>query len=330
MKVATKSLAIALLFLFLCSCGGSKPRRSPLYVFAAASLNTALADFEKFFEQREKDVDVRVEVSGSLIAARKVSEYKRRGDIVISADRRIIDSLLIPRFADWQITFLSNEIVLAYSENSRRAAQLSSENWVQILLDPRVRVARTDENLGPLGYQTLLVWKLADVHYGKQLAGASLFEELSKRVSRKLIRPDAAELLPVLGTEADYVFVYRSMARDQNLKHILLPPEVNLSSAAHQGLYARVSVEISTSPGKSMTVRGEPILFSQTILRDSASKSGAVRFVKMLLGSEGRAILQRHGFSPLYPPRLYGPKESLPDELREVIFEPAEDTEATQ
>ena len=330
MKRLTRFLSIGLVLVLLCSCRGSKRPRRPLYVFAAACLNTALAEFEKPFEGKRENVDVRVEVSGSLVAARKVSEYKRRGDIVLSADKRVIDSLLIPGFADWQMVFLSNEMVLAYSENSRHAAEVSSANWPKVLLDPGVQVARVDENLGPLGYQTLLVWKLADMHYRELLGGTSLFETLSKKVSLNLIRPDAAELLPVLGTEADYIFVYRSMAKDHNLKHILLPPEVNLSSLAQKEFYSKASVTISAAPGHSVTIRGEPILFSLTILRDAPNKAGALSFVKMLLQQEGKAILRRHGFSPLSPPRLYGTRESCPESLRAIIPEPGDNSEVAK
>jgi len=326
----TKTLSIGLVALLLCSCGGSKRPRRTLRVFAAASLNTALAEFEKRFETRERDVDVRVEVSGSLVAARKVSEYRDTGDIVISADKRVIDSLLIPDFADWQVVFLSNEIVLAYSENSRHAAEVDSDNWPIIFLRPKVRVARVDENLGPLGYQTLLVWKLADIHYKEQLRGTSLFETLSKKVSRRMIRPDAAELLPVLGTEADYIFIYRNLAKDHNLKHILLPPEVNLSSLLHKDFYSKASVTVSAAPGHSLELRGEPILYSLTIPRDAPNRAGALSFVKGLLGPVGADIFRRHGLTPLSPAKYHGPRELMPEGLRGIVAESTGDTETTK
>jgi molybdate/tungstate transport system substrate-binding protein len=326
----TPKLLVAGLFLLsFCACRGPKTSRKPLYVFAAASLGTVLSDLEKSFERKYPEIDVLVEVSGSLVAARKVSEYKRRGDIVISADKRIIGSLLVPRFANWQIAFATNEIVLAFSENSRFGAELSSSDWPEILLRPEVRVARVDENLAPLGYQTLLVWKLADLHYEKELHGRSLFQALSQKVSRELIRPDAVEVLPMLGTEADYIFIYRSTAIDQNLKHILLPAEVNLSSFSHADSYSRASMTISSASGVPLTIQGEPIHFSLTILRDAPNRGGALSFVKALLGPEGRGILHRHGFLPITPARFYGPPESLPEVMRDFVSESASSAEAS-
>ncbi len=329
-KAQRRSLALALALALLCSCRGSGTRPKPLHVFAAASLNTALAELKETFEQNRPDIDVRVEVSGSLVAARKVSEYKRRGDIVIVADRRVIDSLLIPDFADWQAAIVSNEMVLAYSERSRHAAEVSSANWFRILLDPEVRVSRVDENLGPLGYQTLLVWKLADIHHENELEGTSLFETLRNKVTRRFIRPDAAEVLPLLGTDADYIFIYRSMAKDHNLKHLLLPPELNLSSFDHRDFYSKASVTIAAAPDQPLTIRGQPILYSATIVRDAPNQAGALAFMKMLLGAEGNAVLKRHGYAPLSPPQYYGPTESFPDSLREVLASPGTNTEITE
>ncbi len=315
-------VALALIAILFCSCRDSRTKPKPLLVFAAASLNTALTDFEKGFERENPHIDVQIEASGSLLAARKIREYKRRGDIVISADKRVIDNLLIPEFTEWQIAFLSNEIVLAYSEKSRRGAEVRANTWPGILLDPAVQVARVDENLGPLGYQTLLVWKLADTYYKEQLLGSSLFESLSRRVTPRFIRPDAAELLPTLGTEADYLFVYRSMARDHNLKHILLPPEVNLSSPDHSDRYSTVSVTISASSDRPLTIQGEPILFSLTIVREAPNEAGAVAFVETLLSAAGRAVFERHGFSVLSPPMCLGSRDSVPPSIRDILLPP--------
>lgn len=282
-------------------------------------MNTALADLEKSFEREHPDINVQVEVSGSLVAARKIREYRRQGDIVIAADKRVIDNLLIPEFTDWQIAFLSNEIVLAYSEKSRHGAKVQADTWPGILLDPAVQVARVDENLGPLGYQTLLVWKLADMHYQEQLRGNSLFDSLSKRVTPRFIRPDAAELLPMLGTEADYLFVYRSMARDHNLKHVVLPREVNLSSPGHSELYSKVSVTIAAAPDRPLMIQGEPMVFSLTIVREAPNAAGAVSFVEMLLSPVGKAVFERHGFSVLSSPICLGARDSLPQAIRDML-----------
>ena len=325
-----RSLTIAFLLVVLCSCRSPKTPRKLLHVFAAASLNNALAELEKSFEQKHPDIDVRIEISGSLVAARKVTDYRRRGDIIVAADKRVIETLLIPDFADWHILFVTNEMVLAYSERSRRAAEMSSQTWPQILLDPKVRLARADENLAPLGYQTLLVWKLADLHYAEDVHKTGLFDTLSKKVGPKLVRPDAVELLALLGTEADYIFLYRNMARDHNLKHILLPPEVNLSSTLHKTFYSQASVTISPAPDRSLKIQGEPVLYSLTVLRDSPNRAASLAFITALLSPEGEALLRRHGFSPLSPPKAEGRLAAFPESLRPLVSESTFEAESSE
>jgi ABC-type molybdate transport system substrate-binding protein len=148
-----------------------EPLSGELSIFFAASLDQVLAEMKTAFEQTHPGVQVRAEASGSQVAARKVSEYGRKADLVLTADWRVIDELLRPAHATWNIGFASNEIVLAYSESSRHAAEINGDNWPGMLLRNDVRVARVNEDLVPIGYQTLLVWKLAERHYAQRLAG---------------------------------------------------------------------------------------------------------------------------------------------------------------
>ena len=112
------------------------------------------------------------------------------------------------------------------------------------------------------------------------------------------------------------------MARDHTLKHILLPPEVNLSSPAHNDIYSRVSVTISAAPDRPLTIQGEPILFSLTIVRDAPNLTAAVSFVKTLLSAEGKAIFERHGFTLLRSPNYLGSLDSIPTSIRGTLPPP--------
>lgn len=274
-----------------------------------------MAELERKFEAAHPGVDVRTEASGSQVAARKVSEYGRRADVVLSADWRVIDEILLPAHASWNLGFASNALVLAYAESSRYAAEINADNWPQVLLRDDVRVARVDENLGPLGYQTLLVWQLADRHYANLLHGASVHDTLKARAVGHLIRADVIEVLSLLGTEADYVFVYRSVAQGHNLPYLELPPEVNLADSDQAATYARVSTHYRKGQ-ETVTVRGAPIVYGATIPTDAPQPALAVEFLRLLLGPEGQAILEEQGFRVLRP-ALCRQRENLPEELRE-------------
>jgi len=286
-----------------------------LHVFFAASLDQVMAELERTFEAAHPGVDVRTEASGSQVAARKVSEYGRRADVVLAADWRVIDEILRPTYASWNLGFASNAIVLAYCESSRYAAEINADNWPQVLLRDDVRVARVDENLGPLGYQTRLVWQLADRHYADLLRGASVHDTLTSRAAKNLIRADVIDVLSLLGTEADYVFVYQSVAQGHNLPYLELPPEVNLADPDQATTYARVETHYRKGQ-ETVAVTGAPIVYGATIPTNAPQPALAVEFLRLLLGPEGQAILEEQGFRVLRPAHCRQ-MENLPEELRD-------------
>jgi molybdate/tungstate transport system substrate-binding protein len=276
-----------------------------------------MAEMKTAFEQAHPGVQVRAEASGSQVAARKVSEYEREADLVLVADWHVIDDLLRPAHAAWNVGFASNEIVLAYSESSRHAAEIDGDNWPDVLLRDDVRVARVDENLAPIGYQTLLVWKLAERHYAKRLAGRWLHDPLKKRASGNLVRADVVDVLPLLGTEADYAFIYRSVAQGHNLPFVELPPEINLSDPAQAKFYAQASVAYHNGT-ETVKVTGQPIVYGATIPTDAPNALAAEAFLALLWGNTGQEILRSQGFRPLVPARGLG-METVPDALRGLV-----------
>lgn len=105
------------------------------------------------------------EVAGSRECARKISELSKPCDVFASADYLVIDNLLIPEYAEWNIHFIANEMAIVYRPESRRAAEITPENWFDILLDPNVAFGRSDPNSDPCGYRAIFTMKLAEQHY---------------------------------------------------------------------------------------------------------------------------------------------------------------------
>ncbi len=323
----------AIAVLFLCAIAGlvhcrksaQSNRSISLTVFYAGSLESALERWAALFRLRE-GIALRSEASGSQDAARKISELGRAADLLLVADYQIIDWLLVPDHAQWQILFAGNEIVIAHSEQSRHAGELTAETWREILLRPDVRVGRCDENLAPIGYQTLLVGMLSDVEAGVATTDTarSMFVRLHDQIPPSLIRPDVAKLIPLVGTQADYVFLFRNMAHQHNLKYLRLPPEINLSDPAHAKSYARASVTIRKSTrgteSERITVRGGPILYGLTIPRSAQHPEAAARLVELILSDEGRAVLEDLGFTTLRPVLGRG-LEAMPPALRARVSE---------
>jgi ABC-type molybdate transport system substrate-binding protein len=62
-------------------------------------------------------------------------------------------------------TSLSSPLVLVYSKESTGSTEINPQNWMEILLKNNVRYARVNPVKDDLGYQTLILWRLADNFY---------------------------------------------------------------------------------------------------------------------------------------------------------------------
>src|SRR5215216_129022 len=128
--------------------------RGPLVVFNAGSLAKPFSDLLKAFEATHPGVAPAQENSGSLEAARKLTDLGKIPDVIGVADYGVIAKLLIPQHATWYTTFARNSMVLVYTDQSIGAKQINVQNWWQVLLRPGIRAGRSDPSLDPNGYRT--------------------------------------------------------------------------------------------------------------------------------------------------------------------------------
>jgi len=290
-----------------------------LMVFHAGSLAVPLAEVADAFMREYPGVRVQREAAGSRDCARKIAELGRPCDVFASADYAVIDSLLIPQHAEWCVGFVTNEMVIAYHKNARRASEINSNNWFQILLDDNVAFSRSEPNSDPCGYRTVLAMKLAEKHYRQ--------EGLAERIlakDRRYIRPKETDLLALLETKAvDYMFLYRSVTQQHGLEYVTLPDEVNLKQPKLADLYRSVSVELSgKKPGETITQHGEPMVYGVTIPKSAPNPEAALAFVIFLLDKDkGMAILEKHG-QPSVIPAPTATYDRLPAPLKRFAAKP--------
>jgi molybdate/tungstate transport system substrate-binding protein len=273
-------------------------------VFNAGSLAYPIKELLSAYVARHPGVATKQESSGSLEAARKLTELGKIPDVLAVADYNVIATLLVPRFTGWYATFASNAMVLAYTERSVAAAEITGRNWWRILLRPEVRWGQSDPALDPNGYRTLMVFQLAEQF--EQEPG--LAARLRQALRPGLMRPAEAQLVGLLQAgELDYAWSYRSLAATGGLKWVDLPPEIDLSDPAQAGRYAEATVRLRGAAGTdSVTFRGEPIIYALTIPSGAAHPRTALEFVRFVFSPEGRAILTRAGFRLLDRPAVVG------------------------
>ena len=297
----------------------NKPVSGDLIIFHAGSLSVPMKEITTAFKKENPDVNIMMEAAGSIECARKITELKKPCDVMASADYAVIDKLLIPTFTDWNIKFASNEMVLVFTEKSRKSKEINKDNWYKILLDKSVQIGRADPNADPCGYRAVLVSKLAEKYYKQK----GLSDQLLRKDENNM-RPKETDLLALLETgNVDYVFLYRSVAEQHKLKYIVLPDEVNLKNADFSELYNSVSVEINgKTPSEKITQKGEPMIYGITIPKNAPDKDAAIAFVKFLLTKEkGIAILQKLG-QPSVVPSATNSYDKSPQDLKVISSKP--------
>ena len=270
-----------------------------LIIFHAGSLAVPFKQICEEFNKSHPNVKIIREAAGSRVCARKITDLHRPCDILASADYTVIDALLIPQHADWNIKFAANEMVIAFRKDSHAAGQIYQNNWHEILLQKDIAFGRSDPNADPCGYRAVLTIKLAEKFYKRPgLTGRMLAKD------RRYIRPKEVDLLALLETgELDYMFIYRSVAEQHKLQYMVLPDEINLKKTQFRDLYRTASVSITgNTPGSFITKSGEPIVYGVTIPKNAPNHKLALVFVNFLLDADkGGAILENNGQTSVVP-----------------------------
>jgi molybdate/tungstate transport system substrate-binding protein len=283
-----------------------------IIIFHAGSLSMPLKKLNEAFERANPGVRILSEGAGSLHSARKITEFGKPCDIMLSSDYFVIDNLLIPGFASWNIRFATNEIVIAYRPESAYSSIIRKDNWPDIMLKNDVIFGRSDPDADPCGYRTIFTARLAEKYYNREGLADSLLAK-----DKDYIRPKEVDLVALMETGViDYMFQYRSVAIQHGLKYLELPDEINLSSPAMNERYKTVSYMIpGAEPGSREEVKGDYISYSGTVLDRAPQKELALKYFAFLLGEEGRKIFRESG-QELLIPAVAGENDVVPARLR--------------
>lgn len=290
---------LLLLTLALVAC--ARGAETTLTVFNAGSLARPLKAVLDTFARRE-NVTIAQESAGSLESARKLTELGKIPDVIALADAEVFPRYLVPAFVEQYTLFAHNRMVVAYTERSKWAADMSTATWTDVLTRADVEVGRSDPELDPNGYRTLMVWQLAE----RSLDQPELAERLAARAPARNVRPKEADLVGLLQAgELDYIWSYESMAKAVGLRYVTLGDSVDLSNSDLAAFYGTASVSVrGATEGSRVEFTGEPIVYAFAVPRTAANAALAQRFVTFLVSEEGKAILRREGLDALDLPRV--------------------------
>ncbi len=300
-----RMLSAAVLVGLAASCSGNREageKSGTLSVYAAGSLGIPFSELLAAFEEDHPGIETSLELSGSVVAVRKITDLGRTPDILAVADYTLLPKFMIPDHAGWGVAFATNAMVLVYGARSVGADVISAENWPTVLARPDVLWGLSDPEQDPAGYRARMVIQLTEVLSGTEGLARSLLES-----DRLMIRPKSADLMALLQLgELDYAWAYRSLALQNGLPFVELPPEVNLGSPELADTYARVSTTVPRTGGEPVVIPGEPIAYGVTVPHGSPNEEAAEAFVRFLLSPRGGEILRGTFLEPLETPMVSG------------------------
>ncbi|MFY9840242.1 MAG: extracellular solute-binding protein [Xanthobacteraceae bacterium] len=203
---------------------------------------------------------------GSNGLADQIKGKLRQGDVFISATSKAYGDLMGVSNGDWvswYIAFGQSPLAIGYNTSSRFAADFMTKPWYEVLLEPGIRIGRTDPTLDPKGALTLQLMRNAEAFYNSP--------DLLQRVlgapdNPTQVFPEETLVGRLQSGQLDAGFFYSTETTDAKISAIDLPAAI--------------------APTAVYTV---------TILHNAPNATGAERFVSFLLGDEGRRVLLEHG-----------------------------------
>ncbi len=293
--------------------------KDKIVIFHAGSLSVPFAQMEKAFEAKYPQFDVLREAAGSRACARKITDIGKPADVMASAAYKVIDNLLIPGHARFNVQFATNEMVIAYTDRSKFAHEINASNWTDIFLREGVKIGHSNPNLDPCGYRSILVTQLAEKYYKKpgfyqKLMGyGASYSNGEENKDKIIVRPKETDLLGLLEAGAyDYLYIYKSVAKQHGLHYIILPPQISLKDKQYNDFYKQASIRITgKKPGTLIDKQGAAMVYGITVVENAKkgwpkNREGAVKFVRFVLGPEGQKIMKENGQGVITPPIITG------------------------
>jgi len=258
------------------------------------------------------------EGKGSVQISNMILDGFRRPDVFLSADTLPIEKLINhnPPLAHWFVNFASGEIVIAYNPNSPFAYDLQRTSkgeipWYQVLEEKGFKFRRTDPELDPKGYYTIIVAKLANLYYNDSAIKDRI---LGEDRNKEQIFPEEILKSILESGQIDAVAAYKHEAIARGLPYITLPSQINLGDPRYSSFYNQASY----TQGMNNTIHGKPILFSYTIPDTVRNINGAISFAKYLISPAGKALLTSVGLNPVKP-IVGGDSKTLQPEIKALI-----------
>lgn len=290
-------------------------KKKQLIIYVSDNLAPAMRDITPDFEKLLPSVNIIAEVSPNFVAVRKL-QLNNKVDILMLADFETFENLLLPDedkienkegYVDSYFGFAIDSMVIAFTDKSKYANEIYKDNWHNVLLRKDVKLGIVDQKMDPCGYRTNFVLQLSDIYYKQKIS-----KQILNKCNSENIRPSIGDLLPQLESlDLDYIFLYKSIAEEHNLRYIELPENINLGNPALNDYYSNVRLNIVygeltdwyftdkfNSRKVPTPVYGKNIVYAIGMLRKSENKEIASKFINFIFSNRAKRILNKHYLLP--------------------------------
>lgn len=285
---------------------------STLTIFAAGTLAVPFREVDTLFEKKYPDVKVQPQFGGSVKMAKQITELHQDADLLAVADYNVIPKYMFapPAHAAWYAGFARNAITFVYTDKSKGAKIVNGKNWYKVLTQKGVEIGRSNPDTDPSGYQTVQMLNLANTYYNDPKIEDSVLANAPLRN----MRDTETSLISALQLgQLDYLAIYRSDALQHHLKFIEMPNKIDLSDPAQSAYY-----EQGVAHTKNGDLKGKPIVYAITIVKGSKNADLAEKYVGLLLGPEGQAVMKKNGFGAFKPAYAVNGK-AMPASLQTLV-----------
>ncbi len=273
---------------------------TPLTVAYAGSMGAVMDKglgpaFDKVHDTRFQGIG-----QGAFGLARLLASKQMRADVFVSITAGPIELLQQAGLLAQAVPVASTQMVIAYSPQSRYAAQLKAaaeggKPWYQVLQTPGLRFGRTDPTVDPQGRNIVFSLLLAQRYY-KQPGLADKI--LGSVQNPQQIFAEPSLLSRLQSGQIDASSGYLSAAISHHLPYILLPDEINLSNPALiERWYSQAKFSITLPSGKTDNLSTQPLVFYAGVLKNAPHPELAQQFVRFLQSPAGQALLKQYGYS---------------------------------
>ena len=226
---------------------------------------------------------------GSNKLANEIKGKLRQADVFVSANPKVNASLMGAangNWVSWYISFAQSPLVIGYNASSKFAADFKTKPWYQVLMEPGIRIGRTDPKLDPKGKLTVTLMQHAQGFYKSPGLAQKV---LGAPENPAQVLPEETLVGRLQSGQVDVGFFYSTETAEAKIPAITLPPAITPKA-----------------------------VYTVTIVHDAANAAGADKFAAFLLSGAGRKLLKEHGLT-LQKLAVSGDANAVPKNLKTIV-----------